>query len=279
MSKARDIASANPAPSTISSVELGYVDGVTSAIQTQLDARATLTGTQILTNKTLTSPVLTTPTISTITTKGDLLGYDTALNRIPIGTNNQVLTADSAQALGLKWATVTTGKVYSLISTTALTGAATITATGLGGYDDIVILVDTWECGTASSQLQVRFNADSGSNYRYAGFSTALGAAYDRQMISSYAGVQTYVEGGTLGTVTGAGLNGSASIRISGCNSASGFKAFTALSGTLNSSTSTMGRTNNSQGLWLNSAQLTSVSVISSAGNFTAGNLRIYASA
>jgi hypothetical protein len=42
---------------------------------------------------------------SPLTTKGDLFGYDTANARIPIGTNNQVLTADSTQALGLKWAT------------------------------------------------------------------------------------------------------------------------------------------------------------------------------
>jgi hypothetical protein len=39
-----------------------------------------------------------------VTTKGDLYGYDTDIARIPIGTNNQVLTADSTQALGLKWA-------------------------------------------------------------------------------------------------------------------------------------------------------------------------------
>ena len=39
MSKARDIASAAPAPSTVSATELGYIDGVTSAIQTQLDAK------------------------------------------------------------------------------------------------------------------------------------------------------------------------------------------------------------------------------------------------
>ena len=50
MSKARDIASATPAPSTVSSAELGYLDGVTSAIQTQVDAKAasaspTFTGT------------------------------------------------------------------------------------------------------------------------------------------------------------------------------------------------------------------------------------------
>ena len=69
MTKSRDIASAIPAPSTISSAELGYLDGVTSAIQTQLDAKApsstavTLTGTQTLTNKTLTGPAINTATI------------------------------------------------------------------------------------------------------------------------------------------------------------------------------------------------------------------------
>jgi hypothetical protein len=39
MSKARDIASAAPAPSTVDATELGYLDGVTSAIQTQLDGK------------------------------------------------------------------------------------------------------------------------------------------------------------------------------------------------------------------------------------------------
>jgi hypothetical protein len=41
------------------------------------------------------------------TTKGDLSGFDTTFDRVPIGTNNQVLTADSTEALGLKWATPT----------------------------------------------------------------------------------------------------------------------------------------------------------------------------
>ena len=65
MTKARDIASAAPAPSTVSATELGYLDGVTSAIQTQIDTKqasstaATLTGTQTLTNKTLTAPKIT----------------------------------------------------------------------------------------------------------------------------------------------------------------------------------------------------------------------------
>jgi hypothetical protein len=41
---------------------------------------------------------------SPLTTKGDLYGFSTVDARIPIGANNTVLTADSAQALGLKWA-------------------------------------------------------------------------------------------------------------------------------------------------------------------------------
>ena len=41
---------------TATSTELNYTDGVTSNIQTQLDAKASLTGTETLTNKTLTDP-------------------------------------------------------------------------------------------------------------------------------------------------------------------------------------------------------------------------------
>jgi hypothetical protein len=55
MSKARDIASAAPAPSTVSATELGYLDGVTSAIQTQVDAKAASS------TPTLTSPIVISP--------------------------------------------------------------------------------------------------------------------------------------------------------------------------------------------------------------------------
>ena len=45
-----------------------------------------------------------------LTTKGDLLGRsDTTTTRLPVGTNGQVLTADSTQALGIRWATPTGG--------------------------------------------------------------------------------------------------------------------------------------------------------------------------
>ena len=61
MTKARDLANAGTALTTVSATELGYVDGVTSAIQTQLNAKAIYpsqtgnAGEYLITNGTTTS--------------------------------------------------------------------------------------------------------------------------------------------------------------------------------------------------------------------------------
>jgi hypothetical protein len=195
--------------------------------------------------------------------------------RLGIGSTGNVLTVAGGVPT---WATpAVPTKSYSLRSTTTLTGASTITVSSLGGYDNFLFLISDWTSNTASSQLQMRFNSDSGSNYTYNGFNTALGATYDRQSINNMSGTQTYITLGTLGTTTGAGLNGGASVRLDGGNS-TGFKSYTFFSGTLQDFTSsTMARTNNGQGIYTGNAALTSVSVISSAGNFNGGTLRIYA--
>lgn len=69
-----------------------------------------------------------------LTTKGDLLGYDTGSNRIPIGTNGQVLTADSSATLGLAWKTPTG---ISAENVTTVAAAYSITA------NDGVIFADS----------------------------------------------------------------------------------------------------------------------------------------
>ena len=83
MTKARDLANASTALSAVSATELGYVDGVTSAIQTQMDAKlATTTATSTYIPKTLT------------TTTGDII-YASGANtpaRLGIGSSAQVLT-------------------------------------------------------------------------------------------------------------------------------------------------------------------------------------------
>ena len=84
MTKARDLANASTALSAVSATELAFVDGVTSAIQTPMDAKApsstavTLTGTQTLTNKTLTNPVISSVINNTLTsTTGEILSFTT----------------------------------------------------------------------------------------------------------------------------------------------------------------------------------------------------------
>ncbi len=44
-----------------------------------------------------------TPSNASLTTKGDIHGFDTTDARVPVGTNDQILIADSAQTLGVRW--------------------------------------------------------------------------------------------------------------------------------------------------------------------------------
>jgi hypothetical protein len=64
-------------------------------------------------------------------TKGDLLAATgtTALAKLGVGTNGQVLSADSAETTGLKWVAASTGTVTSVSSSTAALTVATATTT------------------------------------------------------------------------------------------------------------------------------------------------------
>lgn len=142
--------------------------GTSGSVSLAIDSTvATLTGSQTLTNKTLTSPVLTTPSISNIDAKGDLLAgtADNTIGRLAVGSNDQVLTADSSTATGLKWAS--SGGALSLLSTTTLSGASTTVSTISGSYINLYIEIINFLPATDDARIYVRPNNISTSNTYY----------------------------------------------------------------------------------------------------------------
>lgn len=107
---------------------------------------------------------------SPLTTKGDVFGFDSSDARIPIGTNGQVLTADSAQTLGLKWATAAGGGDVTKVGTPVnneigvWTGDGTLEGEANLTYDGTELIVSTANVVIASNS-RIVFDGTGGDTY------------------------------------------------------------------------------------------------------------------
>jgi len=100
--------------------------------------------------------------------KGDLIvasGAD-AVARLAVGTNNHVLTADSAATNGVKWAAVSAGGM-TLLSTTTLSGSSTTISSINQTYKALKILVRDADCTDVSTIFGIRLNGVTSGSYYY----------------------------------------------------------------------------------------------------------------
>jgi len=107
-----------------------------------------------------------------LTQKGDLHGYSSSNTRIPVGSNDTVLTADSSEALGVKWATASSGRLEQLAhgettNTTTDTVTLSFSEIDLNDYSSLMIEGGGTANAGSSSDLELLIGSVT-SNYRYA---------------------------------------------------------------------------------------------------------------
>lgn len=208
--------------------------------------------------------------------KGDLIAAsaaDTAA-RLAIGTNGQVLTADSTASTGMKWATATAAAdSWTLLNAggTSLTSTA-VNITGISGQNELMIEVYNCSVTTGSQYpINITFNADGANHNYFLGYIDAP---------STYAAANTGSIGQiSAGNVPIATTGGNASsvqngiVHIMGANS-TGPKPFTVAGG------STSGGNNGQRnvfggGVYNGSSTISSVR-ISMADTFDGGTIYVY---
>lgn len=161
MSKARDLA--NLGSNTAS---LATDAEVSSAVAPKAD---TTTVNAALATKADSSAVIAN---SLVDAKGDLLTAtaDNTPARLAVGTNGQVLTADSSTATGVKWATASAGAL-TLITQASFTAQSTVNVNNCftSTYDNYLLILDISSPSVSSLLLSMRLRASgtdaSGANY------------------------------------------------------------------------------------------------------------------
>jgi hypothetical protein len=117
---------------------------------------------------------------SSFAAKGDLLvgtGAGTLATQT-VGANGTVLTADSAEADGVKWATPAAGGGMTLLSTTAITAVDTLSITGIDQtYNQLVIVMANAAMVAVNNNAALQFNSvTSSGNYTWGAYELIHGS-------------------------------------------------------------------------------------------------------
>jgi hypothetical protein len=220
----------------------------------------------------------TTKALNPSTTLGDIEYRSSTANtntRLGIGTTGQVLTVAGGVP---SWATSAGGSAnWSLLNAggTALTGASTITVSGISGKDKIMVLVESASTVSTGVDIYIRLNGDSGGNYTGFGGHISFPSSYAATSGGRYsATAATGIWMAQQSSNTDGHCSGS--LLITGCNS-SGVKAFQCLGGAENNGGGSAQRHVYHGGVYNSATVISSISLFAGA-NFDNGTVYVYTS-
>jgi hypothetical protein len=206
---------------------------------------------------------------NTLTTKGDLLGRSSsAAARLGVGANGAVLTADSAETTGLKWATPVTGSL-TLLSTTTLSGSTTTISSINQTYTNLFVTVERINV-SSNSELRFYPNNDSSNNSRivvsgFTGSSAAMAGTASSYVLLS----------GDSRSILSGNTDNFFVINIPDYSSTNHIK-ITEYYGGFRGNASADVTAFGSSGLHGTSAEITSLVFATSTGTFSGGTVKVY---
>jgi len=201
-----------------------------------------------------------------LTAKGDLITATAAstVARLGVGTDAQILVADSTASTGLKWATPAAGGGMTLLSTTTLSGSNSITISSISqSYTNLFVVMYGMTNATANAYRAIQPNATGNITAYFGsdGTSTVTSDDNDAIYLSPLSFQSTFND-----------ANNTHSLWIYNYSNTTNYKPYS-LSGSVYN---TVQRPYIQGGSINTNSAISSLQFLNGAYNFTAGTVKIY---